>query len=153
MCFISPGRGPGPRVRPPTPTGQPRSVTRNTPLPTGRLNPLSAADWSVLRPLRDAQHRAADWSTTPYCMISSRLAPARRRRRPAHPRPPSQLASPPLPCRRSPEGEPLWHHRATRGLPWRGLSPRSEALDRPRTGRRSAQQAPRHRHAAVEPLP
>ena len=84
-----------------------RPVTRNTTLPTGQpANPLSAADWSVLRPLRDAQHRAADWSTSPYCMISfSRLAPARRRR-PAHQ---GHLANwPPLPSLAGapPQGSP-----------------------------------------------
>lgn len=42
----------------------PRPVTRPT-LPCRLANPRSAADWSVLRPLRDAQHRAADWSTPP----------------------------------------------------------------------------------------
>ena len=75
------------------------------------------ADWSIRLALRDARHRLVN-------LTSSRLAPARRLRRPTHPRPPSQLGSPSPPCRRSPEGEPLWHHRATRRLPGVGYPPR-----------------------------
>lgn len=99
----------------------PRPVTRPT-LPCRLANPRSAADWSVLRPLRDAQHRAADWSTPPYIFSSSRLAPARHRRRPAHQGHPANWL-PLSPCRCAPEGEPLWHHRATRGLPGVGYPP------------------------------
>ena len=125
MCFVSLGRGPDPRVRP--------------------LRQL------VNPPPRDTQHHLADWPTRQpaFCRrlvsppsVAGRSTPRRRLVNfpllhdlllpsgprsppppPRPPRPPSQLASPPLPCRRSPEGEPLWHHRATRGLPGVGYPP------------------------------
>ncbi|KAJ6088139.1 hypothetical protein N7486_009400 [Penicillium sp. IBT 16267x] len=99
----------------------------------------------------------ADWSIPPALL---HLPPppsagsARRRPRPAHhQRPPSQLAHPPPPAGAPPEGEPLLAPPCNPRAAWRGLSPRGEALDHPRAGRRSAQQAPRHAMPPVEPLP
>lgn len=141
LDFPGPWTGSSSSTHPPT--GQPvRHATFNTTLPTGQ----SA--------LRCVTPDTTPPTGQPHLRSSSRLAPARRFRRPTHPRPPSQLASPsPPPCRRSPEGEPLWHHRATRRLPGVGYPPEARSSTTPRAGRRSAQQAPRHRHAAVEPLP
>ncbi|KAJ5644350.1 hypothetical protein N7507_011774 [Penicillium longicatenatum] len=110
-------RSPSPaRTRPPCPRGSPRSL---------------CANWStVLRP-DVRQHRLADWSTTPVvCMTFPSAAPARRRRRPTHQGHPANWpARPPPSAGAPPEGEPLWHHRATRGLPGVGCPPRGEVLD------------------------
>lgn len=121
--------GPGYRLPPVRQLVNPAATRRSTPL----------ADWPNSR-------SAADWSTPP--------TPSDPRSPPPNPpRPPSQLARPSpllpaLPRRGAPLAPPCSPRAA-----WRGLSPRREALDHPRAGRRSAQQAPRHRHAAVEPLP
>jgi hypothetical protein len=120
------------------------------------LPPPLRANWST-RLLRDAQHPIADWSIPPamlhlppppVCWLRS-PPPAPR----PPPRPPSQLAHPPPPAGAPPEGEPLLAPPCNPRAAWRGLSPRGEALDHPRAGRRSAQQAPRHAMPPVEPLP
>lgn len=119
-----PGRGrhaPGDSPHPSAPTGQPSCcVTPNTPSPTGQ-------------------------SPLPCCMIRPPSAGAARRRpRPTHQGHPANWAHPPPPCRRSPRrGAPVAPPCNPRAA-WRGLSPRGEALDHPRAGRRSAQQAPRY---------
>ena len=116
---------PGDAPHPSAPTGQP-------PLLRDAQHPV--ADWSILL-LRDAQHPVADWSILPRDVADWSI-------------PPALLHLPPLPvcCLRSPppaphqghpanwrtllppagaplEGEPLWHHRATRGLPGVGYPP------------------------------
>ena len=107
-----PGRGrhaPGDSPHPSAPTGQPSCcVTPNTPSPTGQF-PL------------------------PCCMILPPSAGAARRRpRPTHQGHPANwltLLHPANwltllpPAGAPPEGEPLWHHRATRGLPGVGYPP------------------------------
>lgn len=115
------------------------------------------ANWSIRPPPDAAHHLPAGQPSFGHRLVNRPLltirpAPARHRR-PLHPpRPPSQLAHPPPPGRRSPNGKPLWHHRTARGLPGVGY-PLGARPSTPRAGRRSAPQAPRHRHAAGEPLP
>ncbi|KAJ5660654.1 uncharacterized protein N7484_000026 [Penicillium longicatenatum] len=50
-------------------------------------------------------------------------APARHRRRPTHQGHPANWPALPPSAGAPPEGEPLWHHRATRGLPGVGCPP------------------------------
>lgn len=130
-------RGPGCRLRPVrqlvNPAGQPCRHETLTPL----------ADWPILALPPTGQ-------PPPLHDPSGPRSPPPP---PNPPRPPSQLARPPPPLPALPRrGAPLAPPCSPRAA-WRGLSPRREALDHPRAGRRSAQQAPRHRHAAVEPLP
>ena len=122
LDFPGPWTGSSTSTHPPT--GQPvRHATFNTTLPTGQ----SA--------LRCVTPDTTPPTGQPHLRSSSRLAPARRLRRPTHPRPPSQLGSPfppPLPAlprRRAPVAPPCNPQAA-----WRGLSPRGEALDHPPRG-------------------
>jgi hypothetical protein len=78
-------------------------VTPNTPSPTGQ-------------------------SPLPRCMILFLPPPpsagaARRRPRPTHQGHPANWRTLPPPAGAPLEGEPLWHHRATRGLPGVGYPP------------------------------
>jgi hypothetical protein len=123
----------------------PRTPARTRPPCPRGLPPPLRANWSTLL-LRDAQHPVADWSIPPALLHDPPPVCWRRSPPPAPhpPRPPSQLAHPPPPCRRSPRrGAPVAPPCNPRAA-WRGLSPRGEALDHPRAGRRSAQQAPRY---------
>jgi hypothetical protein len=96
-------RGPGCRLRPVRQLVNPAATRRSTPL----------ADWPILALPPTGQ-------PPPLHDPSGPRSPPPP---PNPPRPPSQLAHPPPPCRRSPEGEPLWHHRAARGLPGVGYPP------------------------------
>ncbi|KAJ6088145.1 hypothetical protein N7486_009424 [Penicillium sp. IBT 16267x] len=99
----------------------------------------------------------ADWSIPPALLHLPPPPVCWLRSPPPAPRPPPKATqptgSPSPPAGAPPEGEPLLAPPCNPRAAWRGLSPRGEALDHPRAGRRSAQQAPRHAMPPVEPLP
>ncbi|KAJ5644382.1 hypothetical protein N7507_011806 [Penicillium longicatenatum] len=143
----------GPTPLPPRWARSPSPRPHKATMPPGLPRSL-CANWStVLRP-DVRQHRLADWSTTPVvCMTFPSAAPARRRRRPTHQGHPANWpARPPPSAGAPPEGGPLWHHRATRGLPGVGCPPGARFSTTSR-GQAECTMGPRHRHAAAEPLP
>ena len=107
----------------------PRTPARTRPPCPRGLPPPLRANWSTPL-LRDAQHPVADWSIPlPRCMILFLPPPPRLLAPLAAARAPPTKATQPTGSPSSPlagaplEGEPLWHHRATRGLPGVGYPP------------------------------
>jgi hypothetical protein len=161
------------RTRPPCPRGSPNRhsptgqlscrVTPNTRWSTGE-SPVCRVTPNTRWPTGQSPVCRATpntrWSTgqlsPPFVRPSPfpSAAPARRRRRrPTRQGHPANWLALPPPAGAPPEGEPLWHHRATRGLPGVGCPPGARSSTTPRGQALRIMGPPRHRHAAAEPLP